>query len=73
MLKGCNCEQHVTLDDYKRLSPYAQGYIVYMQAEHPRSELRKHQDDPYPPGSAESQSWNSGRIRATLDIQESEE
>lgn len=63
----------LTLAEYRKLDPKAQGYAVYMQAEWPKSELKSHQRNPYQIGSRESDLWLQGQNIAVLEAQDSEE
>ncbi len=63
----------ITLDAYKRLTPQQQGYVIYMQAEHPGSELKMYQENPYPTGSSEHMQWYDGQRMAVQVAQDSEE
>jgi hypothetical protein len=60
----------VTLEEWKTLSPRKQGYIIYMQANLPGSELKHHQKNPYPPGSQPHAEWNEGEMAAVLQAQD---
>lgn len=62
----------VTLTEWKRLPPKTQGYVWYMQAELPDSEL-KHERNPYPSGSFAYADFEEGVRRGVLDAQDSEE
>jgi hypothetical protein len=54
-------------------SPYSQGYISYMQAEHPGSELKTHQSNPYPFESKQYAEFNRGQRAAVLEAGDSED
>lgn len=70
----CNCGvKHVTLKEFQRMNPYSQGYTVYMQAEHPGSELKKHQDNPYVESTPKWEEFNNGSMAACLVTQDSED
>jgi hypothetical protein len=62
----------MTLAAWRRLSPMGQGYVLYMEEEHPGSEL-KGQECPYAPGSSEYLAFQEGQRRAVLAAQDSEE
>lgn len=62
----------VTLIEYRTMTPFAQGYVVYWQGERPGSELKGF-TNPYPLGSAKHLEWNRGQEKAVLDAQDSEE
>jgi hypothetical protein len=73
-IQTCNCgHKHVTLENFNKLSAYEKGYIIYMQAEHPGSELKDHQENPYPKSTREWEWFNDGQTRAMLEAQDSEE
>lgn len=62
----------VTRADYDKLHPFAQGYVVYMQAEWPGSEL-KDCGNPYPLASDDHFEWAKGQALAVQHAQDSEE
>ena len=62
--------QLVTLEEFKKLDPFRQGYVSYMQAELPGSELKRHQDNPYAPGSAKYHNFGRGQTAAVLEVQD---
>ena len=62
----------VTLEQYKTLTPFGQGYAVYAQAELPGSEL-KGLGNPYDALSDDFTKWNQGNFKAMLDVQDGEE
>lgn len=62
-----------TLAEYLGLTPKSQGYIAYMEADWPGSELADHQENPYPLGSMEAIMWNDGQRIACQEAQDSEE
>lgn len=62
----------LTLAEWRLLQPLTQGYAIYMQAEHPGSEL-KGQKNPYPEGSAEYNAFEEGVRRAVLEVQDGDE
>jgi hypothetical protein len=62
----------LTKAEYDKLTPFQQGYVIYMQAEWPGSEL-KGLDCHYPAGSKEDIQWHDGQLRATLSVMDSEE
>ena len=68
-----DARQLITKAKYDRLPAWEQGYAVYWQAEQPGSELRDHQANPYPPGSAKRQAWDDGAEAACLHAQDSED
>ena len=63
----------VALEEYEKLTPRQQGYVVYLQAELPGSGLRGHQGNPYPPGSRGATEWDRGARVACLQVQDAEE
>lgn len=62
----------LTRAEWEKLSPFAQGYAIYMQEAHPGSEL-KGLTNPYPSGSTEAKEYDRGEFQATLDVQDGEE
>lgn len=62
----------VTLAEYWQLPAVSQGYIVYMQADIPGSELRDLKN-PYQPGSSKYMCWSRGQQQAALEAQESDD
>ncbi len=65
-------ERLVTKDEWKVMTPYAKGYVLYMQEELPKSEL-KGLTNPYFPNSKESEDFEAGSFKAMLDVQDGEE
>jgi hypothetical protein len=63
----------VTLAEFKVMTPRRQGYVSYMQAEWPGSELKKHQRNPYKLGSQEHVEFGDGQTLGVLEAQDSEE
>jgi len=63
----------ITLRQCKRLKPKAQGYVVYMQAALPGSQLHGHEENPYPPGTKKHNEWNDGQLIAVLEVQDLDE
>lgn len=67
----CNCgKKHVTLEEYKNLAPYEQGYIAYIQAYHPGSELKGNDENPYPKETGAHQQWKHGNVDAMMFVQD---
>jgi hypothetical protein len=66
-------EKLITLEQYRRLSPKDQGFVIYVQAEWPDSELKEHQQNPYAVGAKEHEEWNRGQMLGMQVAQESEE
>lgn len=62
----------VTLEKYKTLTPFQQGYAIYMQEALPASELKGLQN-PYEVLSDNFTDWNRGNFKAMLDVQDGEE
>jgi len=59
-------------DEWRKLSPFCQGYVFYMQAEWPTSELRGEQN----PHARDTSAWEEfgrGEQSAMLDVQDGEE
>lgn len=72
-LKCKHCGWHlVTLAAWKKLSPFGQGYALYMQSNWPTSEIAK-QTNPYAEGSDEWNEFRRGEQRGALDAQDGEE
>jgi len=68
----CGCgKHHVTKAEYDKLTPRQQGYVVYMQAAHPHSEL-KHVENHYPLYSKQWKEYEEGAVKACLEAQDSE-
>ena len=65
--------QLTTFEEYCRMSPKQQGYVAYMEAAWPGSELKGHDDNPYSAGSKESAEWKHGQALAVQEAQDSEE
>ena len=63
----------VTLAEYKNLKPKLQGYVAYMQGQQPGSELKGHDECPYPAGSPEKAEWDLGQRIGCQDAQDTEE
>lgn len=63
------CKDRVTRKDYNKLSAYNQGYVSYMQAKWPRSEVPE--ECPYKQDGKESKAWDDwhmGQSRACIDV-----
>lgn len=69
---GTMSDELVTLEQYKALTPFGQGYVVYMQEALPDSEL-KGLNNPYEVLSDDFAKWNHGNFKAMLDVQDGEE
>jgi len=63
----------VKLKQFKAMTPRQQVYYSYMQAEWPSSELKSHQSNPYPAGTAEHREFIAGQQIGVLEAQDSEE
>lgn len=61
-----------TLKEWKLLNPHAQGYILYMEADIPGSEL-KGVECPYEVGTKQREKFDRGEMQAVLLAQDSEE
>jgi len=59
-------------DAWRKLSPFRQGYVLYMQAEWPTSELRGEQN-PYARDTLAWEEFGRGEWSAMLDAQDGEE
>lgn len=62
----------ISRDEWRKLSPYRQGYVLYMQAEWPTSELTGEQN----PHARSTPAWEEfcrGEYCAMLDAQDGEE
>jgi len=62
----------ITLEEYEKMPPKAQGFINYMQADLPGSQL-KGLHNPYPDGTTEANLWDEGQMMACLNVQDGEE
>lgn len=62
----------ITLAAWRRLTPALQGYMRYMQADRPGSELHG-QRCPYDLGTKEHRAFHEGERQAVLVAQDSEE
>jgi hypothetical protein len=72
-LKCKHCSWHlVSLTEWKTLPPFQQGYVLYMQAAWPGSELRRAKN-PYTEGSPRWRNFKAGEQRAMLNAQDGEE
>lgn len=59
-------------DAWQKLSPFRQGYVLYMQAEWPTSELRGERN-PYARDTSAWEEFGRGEWSAMLDAQDGEE
>lgn len=72
-LRCKKCGWHlITLDAWRKLPPFRQGYALYAQGSWPTSELRG-KKIPYAEGTPEWAAFREGEQRATLDAQDGEE
>ena len=72
-LRCKHCGWHlVTLEEWRKLSPFGQGYAYYMQASWGTSALQG-EKNPYVEGSTEWTAFRQGEQRAVLDVQDGEE
>ena len=72
-LRCKHCGWHlVTLEAWKKLPPFGQGYAFYMQASWPTSEIAR-ETNPYAENTPEWKNFQQGQQRAMLDAQDGEE
>jgi hypothetical protein len=72
-LRCTRCTWHlIPLKTWRRLSLFRQGYVFYIQAEWPTSELKGVQN-PYENGTPASEKFCRGEYCAMLDAQDGEE
>ena len=62
----------ISLAEWQGLTPYEQGFVLYMQASWPGSELEGLQN-PHAPGSRAHAEFKRGEQRSVLVAQDSEE
>jgi hypothetical protein len=62
----------VTREKWNKLSPRSKGYVLYMQAELPGSEL-KGLSNPYRWGSANASKFEEGERLAVLEAQDGDD
>lgn len=68
-----HCGWHlVTLEAWRALMPFRQGYALYMQGSWQTSEIAE-QKNPYAEGTPEWTAFRQGEQRAMLDAQDGEE
>jgi hypothetical protein len=68
-----HCDWHlVTIAEWRKLSAFQQGYVHYMQASWPTSELAA-AGNHYGAGTAPWHDFREGARRAVLDAQDGEE
>jgi hypothetical protein len=72
-LRCARCDRRLILRaEWQKLAPFRQGYVFYMQAEWPTSELRGEQN----PHARNTSAWEEfcrGEYCAMLDVQDGEE
>jgi len=62
----------LTLEEWRKLTPFRKGYAHYMQADWPTSEL-KGEKNPYKEGSDDWGAFRQGEQHAVSDVQDGEE
>jgi predicted RNA-binding Zn-ribbon protein involved in translation (DUF1610 family) len=72
-LRCTSCKWHlITLETWQSLSPFDQGFALYMQSSWPTSPIAR-QKNPYPKGTAKWTAFCEGEQRATRAAQDGEE
>ena len=72
-LRCKHCGWHlVTLDAWRKMPPFRQGYMLYTQSAWPTSELARAKN-PYEEGTPAWSEFCQGEQRATLNTQDNEE
>lgn len=72
-LKCKHCGWHlISLEAWRKLTPFSQGYALYMQASWPTSPLAN-VTNPYLQGSSDWDAFRGGEQRGALDAQDGEE
>jgi hypothetical protein len=72
-LRCKHCGLHlITLEAWRKLTPFRQGYALYMQCSWPTSEISG-QTNPYVENTPEWIAFRHGEQRATLATQDGEE
>ena len=72
-LKCKHCGWHlISLEAWRKLSPYDKGYLLYMQSSWPTSELVSAKN-PYPSGTPDYQDFCRGEQCAVQSAQDGEE
>ena len=72
-LRCKHCGWHlVSIDAWRKLSPFRQGYVLYAQGSWPTSELARAKN-PYAEGTPAWTEFCQGEQRATSNTQDSEE
>ena len=59
----------ITREEYNKLSPEQQGYVHYMQAAQPGSQL-KGLKNPYAAGTSHHTAWKQGQAEAVQQVQD---
>lgn len=62
-----------TLAQFRQMKPFQQGYVSYMEAEWPGSELKGKDRNPYEFASDAYRQFDAGQQAAVLVAQDSEE
>jgi hypothetical protein len=71
-LRCTRCDWHlITLAEWRQLSSFQKGYVLYMQGSWPTGELAGAKN-PYAKGSADWTAFCQGEHRAVQDAQDSE-
>ena len=69
----CRCGWHlITLEAWRQLPAFRQGFALYSQGSWPTSEIAR-QTNPYAAGTREHAAFREGELRATLAAQDGEE
>lgn len=72
-LRCKHCDWHlVSLSEWQTLPPFQQGFVMYMQAAWPTSELASVKN-PYPEKSPKWEKFNQGEQQAYLNVLDGEE
>lgn len=62
-----NAPKLTTAEEYGKMPPLQQGYVHYMQAAWPGSELAE-LSNPYPVSTPAYEEWLNGQQRAILEV-----
>jgi len=62
----------ITLEAWRKLTPFRKGYLYYMQAAWPTSEIAR-EENPYDEGSDDWGAFRQGEQHAMSDVQYGEE
>ena len=72
-LRCAHCDWHlISRDEWRKLSPREQGYLLYMQSSWPTSELAG-EKNPHAEGARAHAEFCEGERRAMITAQDSEE